>query len=134
MFAVVDNVECRSVLDSTVNGTPAVIVSVAARCRRSCIVIRGTPVTEAVQRRLRPQRPTLVDLWKEEGRATDAESPRPEGGRPGGSSRPTTVELRAARAQPANDGHVRLVTGRQRIGSLVTREYAGSTSRPWPRL
>jgi hypothetical protein len=42
MFAVVDNVECRNVLDTTINATPAVIVSIAARCRSSRIVIRET--------------------------------------------------------------------------------------------
>jgi hypothetical protein len=45
MFAVVDKVAWRRVLDTTGNGTPAVIDNVAVKCRRSCTVVRGTPLT-----------------------------------------------------------------------------------------
>jgi hypothetical protein len=47
MFAVVDRVEWRRVLETTVRGTPAVMEIVAARWRRSWTVVRETPAFAA---------------------------------------------------------------------------------------
>ncbi|AGP53995.1 hypothetical protein M271_11990 [Streptomyces rapamycinicus NRRL 5491] len=59
-MAVVERVECRRVLETTVSGVPAVMDRVAARCRRSCRVMRGDACflgvsAEAVQDGLRSQ-------------------------------------------------------------------------------
>ena len=49
MFAVVESIECRRVLEATVRGTSAVMEMVAARWRRSWTVVRGTPALRQIR-------------------------------------------------------------------------------------
>ncbi|KJS62228.1 hypothetical protein VM95_10250 [Streptomyces rubellomurinus] len=43
MFALVDRVRWRRVLETTGIGTPAAVAKLAVRWRRSCRAMRGTP-------------------------------------------------------------------------------------------